>query len=73
MEQTQEYRNAVQMKRDAWVPAHGGNEQPMVDRQRRTVLYCFNPAQHRHAYIDCGTDTEMHAGYDPCDVGGFTQ
>jgi len=72
MEQTHEYRTAVQMKRDQWVPAHRGNEQPMLDRQGRKVLYCFNPWKHQHAYIDCGTDILMPPEYDPADVGGFT-
>lgn len=60
---TAEYREAMLAHRDAWVPACGGRETPFRDRAGRTLLYCWNPGQLRHAYIDLGTDMET-AGPD---------
>lgn len=41
---------------DRWQPACGGTEQPFRTRTGRRLLYCWNPAQDRHAYLDCDTD-----------------
>ena len=41
---------------DAWLPASGGTEEPFTARSGRRLLYCFNPAEGRHAYVDLGTD-----------------
>ncbi len=50
------YSFAVSLKSDTWVPAHGGMELPFTARTGRRLLYCFNPKQGRHAYLDLGTD-----------------
>jgi hypothetical protein len=39
-----------------WYPACGGTEVPFRTRTGRTLLYCFQPATGRHAYLDMGTD-----------------
>lgn len=41
---------------DAWQPANGGTEQTFRTRTGRRLLYCWNPAQGRHAYLDVDTD-----------------
>ena len=50
-----EYDRAVRNKSDTWVPACGGKEEPFV-KNGRTLLYCFNPYEQRHAYLDVGID-----------------
>jgi len=55
---TPEYDAAVTDKADRWVPACGGQEQPFACKGFR-LLYCFNPAQGRHAYIDLDRDVEL--------------
>jgi hypothetical protein len=52
---TLEYARAIIRNSDAWVPACGGREEPMQIGQTR-VLYCFNPAEGEHAYINLDTD-----------------
>ena len=49
---TQEYERAIAGNLDTWVPACGGTETPFHTRGGRVLLYCFNPQQHRHAYLD---------------------
>lgn len=39
-----------------WVPANGGTETPFMTRNRRRLLYCWQPSTGRHAYLDCHTD-----------------
>lgn len=56
---TTEYRAAIAANRDCWVPANGGLEQPEMDRKGRRLLWCYNPKQQRHAYIDLDTDMEV--------------
>jgi hypothetical protein len=51
-----EFAVAMAAKRDAWVPACGGTETPFRARSGATLLYCYNPATGRHAYLDCGSD-----------------
>lgn len=41
---------------DHWVPACGGAETPFYTRNRRRLLYCWNPGTGQHAYLDCDTD-----------------
>lgn len=41
---------------DSWVPACGGAEVPFVSRSGRKLLYCWNRATGKHAYLDCSTD-----------------
>ena len=55
MKESPEYTEAIVNRLDKWVPACGGLEQPFKVRGR-TLLYCFNPAKHAHAYLDCDTD-----------------
>ena len=62
-----EYAYALLCNDDRWVAACGGSEVPFQDYQGRKVLYCWNPKQNRHAYIDCGTDIELPATYCPTD------
>jgi hypothetical protein len=54
---TQEFDLAVSVQRDSWIPACGGHEKPFRSRSGRTLLYCYNPGQDRHAYLDVATDT----------------
>jgi hypothetical protein len=41
---------------DRWVPASGGWETPFKSRSGRRLLYCYNPAQGKHAYLDVDND-----------------
>ncbi len=52
----QEYRMAVAAKADRWVPANGGTEFPFRTRSGKRLLYCYNPHEQRHAYMDVDTD-----------------
>lgn len=52
----QEFETAVVARVDRWLPACGGTETPFKTRNGRRLLYCFNPALGRHAYVDCNTD-----------------
>jgi hypothetical protein len=36
---------------DIWLPACGGTETPFKARSGATLLYCYNPAEGRHAYL----------------------
>ena len=51
----EQYAMACQGNLDVWVHACGGKEVPFTVKGR-TLLYCYNPKQGRHAYVDCGTD-----------------
>jgi hypothetical protein len=65
-----EFNIAVAGKLDVWVPACSGTEQPFtVDGVR--YLYCFNPAQFRHAYINLDTDMEVEYEDLPVCLRGF--
>ena len=61
-----DFERAVVTNADLWVPAHNGTETPFITRTRHRVLYCFNPAQRRHAYINC--DTDIIIGDSPADM-----
>jgi len=54
-----EYLSAVQNNADRWVPACGGRERPFTARNGLRLLYCYNPSQNRHAYINVDTDMEI--------------
>ena len=41
---------------DIWIPAAGGTETPFISRSGKVLLYCWNPKQKRHAYLDVETD-----------------
>jgi hypothetical protein len=53
-----EFKLAVSMKRDMWVPACGGTETPFIVCGKK-VLYCYNPRQNKHAYLDMSSDMIM--------------
>ena len=66
--QIAEYNYARVAKRDCWVAAGGGREVEMTDRMGRRVLYCYNFATGRHAYLNLDndmimTDEEVAAGF----------
>lgn len=65
-----EYDVAINERADRWVPGCGGNETPITTRSRKTWLWCFNPAQCRHAYIDLGTDMEVDMKEALYELGG---
>ncbi len=56
MTTTLEYEMARCGNADAWVPANGGTETPFKSRSGRVLLYCWNPRQGKHAYLDVTTD-----------------
>lgn len=56
MNETYEYMMARVAKADRWVPACGGTEVPFVARSGKRMLYCYNFALQRHAYLDCDSD-----------------
>jgi hypothetical protein len=39
-----------------WYPANGGTETPFITRNRRRLLYCWQPSTGKHAYLDMDTD-----------------
>jgi len=47
---------AVEKVVDAWEPACGGTEQPFTARSGARLLYCYNSALQRHAYVNLDTD-----------------
>ena len=62
-----DYNYAIVGKRDSWVPGCGGTETPFLTRSGLRVLYCYNPALGRHAYVNLDTDTVLTA-FDPLEV-----
>ena len=44
------------LEQDNWYPANGGTETPFSTKGGRRFLYCFNPKQGKHAYLDLNTD-----------------
>lgn len=57
MDAKTEYAIAMAGREDKWVPACGGSETPFTARSGKRLLYCFNPAVYKHAYLDLDTDT----------------
>jgi len=55
-DETLEYQIARLGNLDAWVPASGGYETPFMSRSGRKLLYCWNPKQGKHAYLDVSSD-----------------
>lgn len=43
-------------KNGDWFPASGGTETPFITRNRRRLLYCWQPSTGNHAYLDLDTD-----------------
>lgn len=39
-----------------WQPANGGTETPFMTRNKRRLLYCWQPTTGRHAYLDMDSD-----------------
>lgn len=54
-----EFHHAMASRADRWVAACGGQELPFVTRSGRILLYVFNPAAGRHAYLDTATDVVL--------------
>lgn len=54
--ETVEYQCAKMSNADRWVPACGGTEQQFKTRTGKTLLYCWNPLLHKHAYLDVDSD-----------------
>jgi hypothetical protein len=51
-----EYNRAKLTLADRWVPANGGYETACTYRTNRRLLYCYNFATGRHAYLDLDQD-----------------
>lgn len=54
--ETTEYAEARRTLADRWVPACGGLEVPTRTRSGHVLLYCYNFAEGRHAYLDVESD-----------------
>ena len=54
-----EFEYAVATKADRWVAACGGTETPFKTRSGRRLLYVWNPATGKHAYLDVETDVVL--------------
>lgn len=52
----QAIRTAIETFQNVWVPANGGTETEFVSRTGKRLLYCYNSALDRHAYLDLGSD-----------------
>jgi hypothetical protein len=39
-----------------WLPANSGTETPFLTRNRRRLLYVWQPSTGRHAYLDMDSD-----------------
>lgn len=52
----QAIRKAIETFQNVWVPANGGTETEFVSRIGKRLLYCYNSALARHAYLDLGSD-----------------
>lgn len=50
------FNTAVAAGADMWVPACGGSETPLKTRSGARLLYCYNPALAKHAWLNCDTD-----------------
>lgn len=53
---TPEFDRAIWLREDRWLPACGGHEVPVRTRSGATLLYCFNPRNGQHRYLNCQTD-----------------
>jgi len=47
--------NGTLVPNNSWLPASGGHEDPFTLNGKR-LLYCFNLAESRHAYVDLDSD-----------------
>ncbi len=56
MNETLEYMMARVGNADRWVPACGGHETPFKARSGARLLYCWNPRQNKHAYLNVDQD-----------------
>jgi hypothetical protein len=59
MTPTASFKFAVALKADHWVPANGGTETPFIARDGKRLLWCYNPATGKHAYLDCRSDVVL--------------
>lgn len=49
-------KRQAEKEKGNWYPASGGTETIFFTRNRRRLLYCWQPSTGRHAYLDCDTD-----------------
>ena len=47
---------ALKASQGNWYPANGGTETPFITRNRKRLLYCWQPSTGKHAYLDLDTD-----------------
>jgi hypothetical protein len=52
-----------------WIPANGGTEKPFFTRNRRRLLYCYQPSTGKHAYLDLDTDLILTHEEAACALG----
>ena len=53
------FAEACKNSTDTWLPASGGTETAFTSRSGVRMLYCYNPGQNRHAYLNIDTDIIM--------------
>lgn len=53
------FKVAMAARTNAWFPASGGTETAFKSRTGKRMLYCFNPALRKHAYLDLDSDVIM--------------
>ena len=54
-----DFANAVATRADRWVPACNGTETAFRSRSGVRLLYVYNPATGRHAYLNADTDVVL--------------
>jgi len=53
------FSEACKNMTDIWLPGSGGTETAFTSRSGVRMLYCYNPGQNRHAYLNIDTDIIM--------------
>lgn len=53
------FQVACNERKNVWLPACGGTETVFKARTGKRMLYCYNPALHKHAYLDVDSDVIM--------------
>ncbi len=56
VEMVELFKSAIAERRNVWLPANGGTETPCNYRSGFRLLWCYNPAEGRHAHLDLGSD-----------------
>jgi hypothetical protein len=49
-------KRAAKAAQGNWIPACGGTEVPFKSRSGKRLLYCYQPATGKHAYLDMDSD-----------------